>query len=195
MDYYSKYQKYKLKFLNLRKQIGGEVGWQKENEAYGKWEYYTPEESQIIEEHSIGKFILSSNRVINKVKKDFGYEQYFTEKNKKKSIKSIKIRRIANKGSFADESSFEERIVKTMRELPVIWTFTDPSTLRNNLISLFAKNSQIINDIWGNPDKFEDLNYHYEMLFKEVINTTNPSDSDSDLEATIGYHWDTIQYE
>ena len=139
MDYYSKYQKYKLKFLNLRKQIGGKVGWQKENEASGKWEYYTPEESQFIEKHSIGKFTLPSNHIINKVKEDFGYEQYFTKKNKKKSIK---IRRIAHKGSFAEESSFEEKIVKTMRELPVIWTFTDPNTLHDNLISLFAKNSQ-----------------------------------------------------
>ena len=84
MDYYSKYQKYKLKFLNLRKQIGGKVGWQKENEASGKWEYYTPEESQIIEEHSIGEFILPSNHIINKVKEDFGYDQYFTKKIKKK---------------------------------------------------------------------------------------------------------------
>lgn len=191
MDYYLKYQKYKLKFLNLRKQIGGEVGWQKQTEPYGKWEYYTPEESQIIEEHSIGEFILPSNHIIKKVKKDFGYEQYFTKKNKK----SIKIRRIAHKGSFAEESSFEEKIAKTMRELPVIWTFTNPNTLHYNLISLFSKNSQIINDIWGDPNFFKDLDYHYEMLFKEVINYTNPSDSDPELVGTILHYWDYIQYE
>ena len=191
MDYYSKYQKYKLKFLNLRKQIGGKVGWQKENEASGKWEYYTPEESQIIEEHSIGKFILSSNQVINKVKEDFGYEQYFTEKNKKKSIK---IRRIANKGSFAEESSFEEKIAKTMRELPVIWNFTDPNTLHDDLICLFAENSQIINDIWGNPNFFEDLNIDYEMLFKEIIINTDPSMGDNELTGIICYYWENIVY-
>lgn len=191
MDYYSKYQKYKLKFLNLRKQIGGKVGWQKENEAYGKWEYYTPEESQIIEEHSIGKFILSSNQVINKVKEDFGYEQYFTEKNKKKSIK---IRRIANKGSFAEESSFEEKIVKTMRELPVIWNFTDPNTLRDDLICLFAENSQIINNIWGNPNYFEEILIKHEMLFKEMINNTDPSMIDAQLKGMVLDCEETVMY-
>jgi hypothetical protein len=28
MDYYLKYKKYKLKFLNLRKQIGGVIIWE-----------------------------------------------------------------------------------------------------------------------------------------------------------------------
>jgi hypothetical protein len=191
MDYYSKYQKYKLKFLNLRKQIGGEVGWQKKSEQYGNWEYYIPEESQIIEEHSIGEFILPSNHVINKVKEDFGYEQYFTEKNKKKSIK---IRRIANKGSFAEESSFEEKIVKTMKELPVIWNFTDPNTLHDDLICLFAENSQIINDIWGNPNYFEEILIEDEMLFKEMINTTDPSMIDAQLKGMVLDCKETVMY-
>ena len=81
-----------------------------------------------------------------------------------------------------------------MRELPVIWNFTDPNTLHDDLICLFAENSQIINDIWGNPNFFEDLNIDYEMLFKEIIINTDPSMGDNELTGIIGYYWENIVY-
>jgi hypothetical protein len=57
MDYYSKYLKYKLKYKQECKQLGGthtyqyEDGWSPEFKTYTKWTDYTPEESRLIREY------------------------------------------------------------------------------------------------------------------------------------------------
>ena len=71
MDYYSKYQKYKLKFLNLRKQIGGAIIWEYQLDN-GSWLPYDPEESYFIEVNH-GTFQLPITKFM--VNKDLGYQQ------------------------------------------------------------------------------------------------------------------------
>jgi hypothetical protein len=71
MDYYSKYLKYKLKYKNLHKQIGGAFIWQYQlNED--TWQSYDPEESYFIEHHQ-GTFHLPISKFV--VNKEEFYQQ------------------------------------------------------------------------------------------------------------------------
>lgn len=65
MDYYSKYLKYKLKYKNLLKQIGGATIWEYQLDDRS-WRPYDPEEIWFIEHHE-GTFRLPiSGFVVNK---------------------------------------------------------------------------------------------------------------------------------
>jgi hypothetical protein len=173
MDYYSKYQKYKLKFLNLRKQIGGTVIWQcKINE--NTWADYSHEDSQTIERNH-GKIQLPSGYEIHKAQgAHVGTQHGF---NKRTGVASERpIRRIQIDDTVA------QKLLKTLRAFPVIFTYrVSRDDLRRHLSTLFTDNRERINSIWGLPDSFETLPRSYDEKFLEIINRTTFTMTDEEL--------------
>jgi hypothetical protein len=167
MDYTAKYLKYKLKFLNLRKQIGGAVIWQREGDRPNQWVDFSAADSQFIERNH-GTFQLPSMHMITKINRDTGFQQG--------KVRKRAIRRIIIEGK-----TLAQKLLETVRNFPAIWTYRNHDTFRNDLVSLFSKNAQIINEIWGQPDSFETIPRANDELFKGIITVSNPSMTDDEL--------------
>ncbi len=166
MDYYSKYKKYKLKFLNLRKQIGGAVIWQCEISP-GNWINYNHADSQIIE-NGHGTFQLPNERRITKTSPSEGVQ--IGLKNKRA------IRRI-----IIEDKTVAQKLLETVRAFPVIFTYRGSSDFRTNLSTIFGANAPRINHIWGMPDSFETVPRGKSDLFQEIITNTDPGMTDEAL--------------
>jgi hypothetical protein len=163
MDYYSKYKKYKLKFLNIRKQIGGAIIWQFEvNPGTNIWVDYSAEESQIIERNS-GTFQLPSRYMINKVANAYVGKQY----GKPNAVTGIRSERNIRK----IPTLLATQIFHTIQRFPQILTFnTYLPTFRNTLIHIFAMNKEEMDNIWGGRNSWEMTPREHEELFRTVIN-------------------------
>jgi hypothetical protein len=173
MDYYSKYKKYKLKFLNLRNQIGGAVIWQYQlrpgamaGDDPANWAYYTSEESQIIEEHGNGTFFLPSGFSITKINRDMGFQQGMFNK------RNIKRREVNDMTMVRINDAY--RFLKTIKMFPRILE-QDPNNLnrlRSNLMDIFQTNGEVFMSLgWDFPDAHTS---YYIVLYQEIIRLRKP---------------------
>ena len=174
MDYYSKYKKYKLKFLNLRNQIGGAVIWQYQirpgamvaEDDPANWAYYTSEESQIIEQHGVGTFYLPSEFSITKINRDMGYQQgMFNKRNiKRREVNDITMVRINDAHKF----------LKTIKRFPRILEQDQNNLdrLRSNLMDIFNTNGEVFMSLgWEWADAHTSK---YTVLYQAIIRLRKP---------------------
>lgn len=158
MDYYSKYKKYKLKYLQIKKQLGGaftyqyEDGWDPVQNRYTRWTDFNPTDSRLIRTHQgSGILTLSSGLQINK--------STMTQ------IGRNRVRRIRIK-PVDDEAN---RILGMLRQYPSVLNL-DPSNrnFQNNLFDIFANDMiNFMNISQGvTPDAYAYLNLE---LYRAII--------------------------
>ena len=167
MDYYSKYQKYKLKFLNLRKQIGGAVIWQ--CEIYeNTWVDYSHEDSQTIE-HGSGTFRLPSGHEIHKAQGAHVGTQYGL--NKRTGVKSERpIRRI----QIEDEA---DKLIIMIASFPEVLQLdsSNQHTLQGQLFDIFVDSGRQARFIQLNPGEFPDAYASRNVgLYQGIIQLKKP---------------------
>jgi hypothetical protein len=165
MNYYSKYQKYKLKFLNLRKQIGGAVIW--ECEIYSNhWEYYTPEESQIIESSNVGTFKLPSKFTIIKNSSNTGFQQGLSNRRN--------IRRTIVNDRIMERIVEASRFLNTVKRFPDILSqdSNDLDMLRGSLMTIFNNDGGAFLRLgW---DWSDGHTAQYAVLYQAIIRLRKP---------------------
>ncbi len=158
MDYYSKYKKYKQKYLQIKNQSGGaftyqyEDGWSEELGRYTTWTDFSSTDSRLIRQHpDTGVLTLPSNAKIYKPTKTL--------------IGLGKMRKIRVK-PVDDEAN---RILGMLRQYPQILNL-DPSDryFQDNLFRIFAGDMDNFMNIsqgeW--PDAYANRNVR---LYKAII--------------------------
>jgi hypothetical protein len=170
MDYYSKYQKYKMKFLNLRKQIGGAVIWQYQISP-DNWKDYNTADSLFIEKNDGTFQLLPSKYMITKINKYEGYQQGMYNRRKIRRIKtetSLLARQIIE-SKIIESKILAQKLLETIQNFPVMLTYSEQN-FDFDLVRLFSENKERINEIWGQPDSFETEPRNKSSLFREIKN-------------------------
>jgi hypothetical protein len=158
MDYYSKYKKYKLKYLQIKKQLGGaftyqyEDGWDAVQNRYTRWADFNSTDSGLIRTHQgPGILTLSSGLQINK--------SNMTQTGRNR-VRRIRIKPVD------DEAN---RILGMLRQYPSILNL-DPSNrnFQYNLFDIFANDMiNFMNISQGvPPDAYANLNLE---LYRAII--------------------------
>lgn len=163
MDYYSKYKKYKLKYLQIKNQLGGAItyqyedNWSQEFGRYMTWTDYTSTDSRLIRQHQgTGVLTLSSGLQINKTNMtQFG---------------RYRVRRIRIK-PVDDEANL---ILGMLRQYPQILNLdSNHRYFQANLVGIFAGDMNNFMHISQGeaPDAYANRNV---SLFKAIIELRLP---------------------
>jgi hypothetical protein len=158
MDYYSKYKKYKLKYLQIKKQLGGaftyqyEDGWDPVQNRYTRWTDFNSTDSRLIRTHQGSDIlILSSGLQINK--------------SNMTQIGRNRVRRIRIK-PVDDEAN---RILGMLRQYPSILNLNaNDEHFQYNLFTIFAGDlPNFMNISQGlTPDAYANINVN---LYRAII--------------------------
>lgn len=166
MDYYSKYKKYKLKFLNLRKQIGGAIIWEFQLDN-GSWLPYDPEESYFIEVNN-GTFQLPITKFM--VNKDSKYQQGKVNRRpiRRREVNETEINRI--KLEFTAKKTIE--ILRSFPQILRLDPNMDIRILDARCMEAFASNERAFKNITTEPrDQY--ASQHSE-LYRDIIRHSTP---------------------
>ena len=166
MDYYSKYQKYKLKFLNLRKQIGGVIIWEYQLDN-GSWQPYDPEESHFIEVNH-GTFQLPINKFM--INKDLGYQQGKANRRpiRRRDINENEMLRITNEFKV-------KKTIQILQSFPLILQLDpnlDSRIFDDRCAGFFMANDRAFRRITSEfPDAYA---AQHGDLYREIIRSRTP---------------------
>jgi hypothetical protein len=161
MDYYSKYLKYKLKYKNLHKQIGGAIIWEYQSDD-GAWHPYDLEEIWFIERHE-GTFQLPISKfVVNKI------ELYQQGKRNRRTIRRREINN--NEMRRLNTESQVRKTIAILQAFPQILRLDanmDSRLFENECMGIFRTNEHAFRRITAQP--LDQYAAQHSDLYREII--------------------------